>query len=367
MSAKYVTKSFQKKIQPYLTTFNDAQKEQFYSDADSVVQELVSMGKDSKEVLWVMQSIGLYLYGNSGKNFYVDYQRIPLSHNIVLWTIQPPGGGCVHIFQTPEGKLLIDTGYGVNHHDWVITLGNLGLGDFSDVKHVLCTHGDCDHVGMTGFMPVAPLVHPITKQLLDNGSRIYASSNNLQLLQRVYTTTINTFSQMTLPKEYHLCKTEPVKMRGIFPVIDEVNFAGLHFEVWQSLGGHLAGQIFFYEPTECLLFTSDAILNFATLTRPRLIFGSIPDYLITSVNINSEIARQERSELTKLAQELNAELRPNGKHIRLCCGHGAVSVFDDKGNMTVEDPVIHYSRRKHTEKIHNILSNISWFIKRRTV
>ncbi|MDD2470593.1 MAG: hypothetical protein PHY67_01970, partial [Methanocorpusculum sp.] len=115
MSAKYVTKSFQKKIQPYLTTFNDAQKEQFYSDADSVVQELVSMGKDSKEVLWVMQSIGLYLYGNSGKNFYVDYQRIPLSHNIVLWTIQPPGGGCVHIFQTPEGKLLIDTGYGVNH------------------------------------------------------------------------------------------------------------------------------------------------------------------------------------------------------------------------------------------------------------
>jgi len=367
MSEKYVTKSFQKKILPYLTTFNDAEKKQFYLDADSVVQELASMGKEPAEVLWVMQSIGLYLYGNSGKNFYADYQKILLSNNIVLWTIQPPGGGCIHLFQTPEGKLLIDTGYGVNHRDWEITIGDLGLGDFSDVKHVLCTHGDADHVGMTGFMPVAPLVHPITKQLLEAGSRIFASANKLQLLQRVYTTTINTFSQMTLPKEYILCKTEPKKMRGIFPVIDEVDFAGLHFEVWESLGGHLAGQIFFYEPVEGLLFTSDAILNFATLTRSRLIFGSIPDYLITSVNINSEIARHERSELSKLAQELDAELKPQGKRLRLCCGHGAVSVFDDNGNMVVIDQVIHYSRRKYTEKIHNIVSDISWFIKKRTL
>ncbi len=162
---------------------------------------------------------------------------------------------------------------------------------------------------MTGLLPVPPFVHPITKELLENGSRSFASTNNLLLLEHVYTTTVNTFSQLAYPTEYRLSKTEPLGMRGIFPIIDEINFAGLRFEVWQSLGGHLAGQLFFYEPEAGLLFTSDAILNFATLTPWRLTYGSIPDYLITSVNINREVGRYERAELMKLAVELDAELR----------------------------------------------------------
>lgn len=367
MSAKYVTGSFQKKVTPYLTTFNDAEKKQFYLDADAAVQEFVSMGKDPKQVIWVMQSIGLYLYGNSGKNFYVDYQKIILSDTCVLWSMQPPGGGCVHLFQTPGGKLLIDAGYGVNFFDWQKTLSAFGLGNFSDVKHVLCTHGDADHVGMTGLLPVPPFVHPITKELLENGSRSFASTNNLLLLEHVYTTTVNTFSQMAYPTEYRLSKTEPLGMRGIFPIIDEINFAGLRFEVWQSLGGHLAGQLFFYEPEAGLLFTSDAILNFATLTPWRLTYGSIPDYLITSVNINRELGRYERAKLMKLAVELDAELRKKGQRLRLCCGHGAVSVLDEKGGLTVIDPMVHYSPRKYTEGLHNIIAKISWFIRRRLI
>lgn len=367
MSKKYVTKSFQNKIMPYLTTFDDAEKKQFYDDADLAVQELVSFGKDHKEVLWIMQSIGLYLYGNSGKNFYVDYQKISLSDDCVLWTMQPPGGGCVHLFQTPEGKLLIDAGYGVNYDDWVRTLSTFSLGDFSDVKHVLCTHGDADHVGMTGLLPVPPFVHPITQDLLDHGSRTFASTNNLLLLERVYTTTVNIFSQLAFPKEYILSKTEPLRMRGIFPVIDEISFASLNFEVWESLGGHLAGQLFFYEPEEGLLFTSDAILNFATLTPWRLRYGSIPDYLINSVNIDSALARHERGELMKLAVELDTELRKKGKRIRLCCGHGAVSAIDVHGDLEVIDPVVHYSPRKFTEGLHDLIAKISWFVKRRLI
>lgn len=367
MSAKYVTGSFQKKVMPYLTTFNDAEKKQFYLDADAAVQELVSMGKDPKQVLWVMQSIGLYLYGNSGKNFYVDYQKIVLSDTCVLWSMQPPGGGCVHLFQTSEGKLLIDAGYGVNYPDWLKTLSAFDLGDFSDVRHVLCTHGDADHVGMTGLLPVPPFVHPVTKEILENGTRSFVSTNDLLLLEHVSTTTVNTFSQLALPKEYLLSKTEPLGMRGIFPVIDEISFAGLRFEVWESLGGHLAGQLFYYEPEVGLLFTSDAILNFATLTPWRLTYGSIPDYLITSVNMNRELGRYERNELMKLAAELDTELKKKGKRLRLCCGHGAVSVLDEKGGLTVIDPGVHYSPRRYTEGLHKIIAKIAWFIRRRLV
>ena len=167
---------------------------------------------------------------------------------------------------------------------------------------------------------------------------------------------------------YLLSKTEPVKQRGIFSVIDAVDFAGLHFEVLESKGGHLAGQLFFYEENEGLLFTSDCLINPATITKPRRIFGAIPNYLITSANINSKLAVEERKALVSAAKELDAELKQKGKRLRLCCGHGAVSVFDEAGTMAVEDPVMHYARRgAFSEMVHQKLMQLSWLVRKMTL
>lgn len=363
---KYITDSYRKKILPYLATLPKEKLEKYFADTEETIKELVMrLGKKPKEVKWIVQSIGLYLYGNKGRNFYVDYQRIPLTDDITLWTIQPPGGGCLHIFQTPQGKLMIDAGYGVNYDDWMLMLARLGLCSFDDLQYLCITHGDADHVGMAGFMDCPVFMHPTTKKLLDDGSRGFAAVNNYKNLVRTYTLNINTISQLNMPKNIVLAKTEPLFYRGGFPVIDEIDFAGIHLEVWESRGGHLAGQVFYYAPAFGLLFTSDAILNFASLTRPRMIFGAIPDYLITSVNINSRIATEERNELQVLARELDADLRREGKQIRLACGHGAVSTFGEDGSMKITDPVIHTAYRgKAAEKVHRWFVNLSWMIKR---
>ncbi|HJJ47536.1 MAG TPA: MBL fold metallo-hydrolase [Methanocorpusculum sp.] len=366
---KYITPSYKKKILPYLTTLSKEKLEQYFRDTEETIQELVTrLGKRPKEVKWIVQSIGLYLYGNKGRNFYADCQKIQLSKEITLWTLQPPGGGCLHIFQTPKGKLMIDAGYGVNYDDWVMTLVRLGLGSFDDVKMLLITHGDADHVGMAGFMPCPAYMHPVTKELLQSGSRGFAAVNNFKKLVRTYTLNINTISQINIPEDIILAKTVPLFSRGAFPVIDTIDFAGLHFEVIESRGGHLAGQLFYYEPKFGLLFTSDAILNMASLSRPRLIFGAIPDYLITSVNINSRLATEERTDLFALAKELDAELKKSGRFIRLVCGHGAVSTFDAEGKLAVTDPVVHIAnRRRGTEKLHGLFTAVRWGILRKTV
>ncbi|MDO5846643.1 MAG: MBL fold metallo-hydrolase, partial [Methanocorpusculum sp.] len=350
----YLTPSYQKKILPYLTSLDDIGKKKYFQDTETAVEELVKkLGKNPKDALWVVQSIGLYLYGNSGKNFYVDYQKIQLNPDITLWTLQPPAGGCIHLFQTPIGKLLIDCGYGMNYADWLSALKDLGLGSFDDVKLILCTHGDADHIGMAGLISAPAYMHPTTKKLLDDGSRGFAAVNEYKDLVRTYTFNINTISKLSAPSDILLSKTEPFRMRGAFPVIDTIDFAGMHFEVWESMGGHLAGQLFYYEPSFGLLFTSDCILNIASITMPRKIFGAIPDYLITSVNINSKLATWERGELMKLAKELDAELREDGKRLRLACGHGAVSTYDENNEMAVTDSVAHYARRgKISEKVH---------------
>ena len=65
--------------------------------------------------------------------------------------------------------------------------------------------------------------------------------------------------------------------------------------------------------------------------------------MIGSVNVDSEIARTERKELTRLAVELDAELKKNGKYLLICCGHGAVSKIDENGNLVPASELIHYS------------------------
>ncbi|MCZ0861533.1 MBL fold metallo-hydrolase [Methanocorpusculum sp. MG] len=339
----YIDETFQQRIRPYIEILNDDEAEKYFAEAETAVEQLASIGKDPKEVLQIMENIGLYLSENSGENFTADYQKIQLSEGRELWSIQLPGGGNINLFRTPDGDMVLDTGYGCCYYDVERMLHTLGIDGFAHVKKVICTHADADHCGAAGFLPVTPLMHPVTKQILDAGTRGFGSSTNNEDLERAYTTTINTFSKMNIPEQVDLCKTERKQMHGLFPVIDEVEFGGMHFEIWESLGGHIAGQLFLYEKNEGLLFTSDALINFASMTKVRKNYCSIADYLVTSVNVNSDIARIERHELMRIAKEIDAELKEKGKRLLLCCGHGAVSMLDDTGNMISACEPIHYT------------------------
>ena len=239
--------------------------------------------------------------------------------------------------------MVLDTGYGCFFNDCDKMLEKVGVDGFFDTIVVICTHADADHCGAAGYFKMMPLMHPTCKAILDAGTRNYGSVNNLDLLEKFYTTSINTMSRMNVPDKVIECGTEPIGMRGLFPIIEKISFAGMEFEVWESLGGHIAGQLLLFEPNLGMLFTSDAFINFATLSKERADYCSIADSMIGSVNVDSEIARTERKELTRLAVELDAELKKNGKYLLICCGHGAVSKIDENGNLVPASELIHYS------------------------
>lgn len=340
--APYIDDAYQQRIRPYITSLNDEEAKTYFADVEHAVGQLAALGKDPKEVLAITENIGRYLTENSGPNFTADYQILPLARG-ELWAIQLPGGGNIYLIRLPEGDMVIDTSYGCCYHDAETMLRTLGINGFTNVKTVVCTHADADHCGASGYLPVPPLMHPVTKQILDAGTRGFGSATRHEDLERAYTTTINTFSGMHLTKNPALCATEPRGMHGLFPIIDDLSFGGLTFEIWESLGGHIAGQIFLYEKTEGLLFTGDALLNFDTMTKARRDYCSIADYLVTSVNVNSTIARTERHELMRIARELNEELRRSGKKLRIACGHGAVSLLTDAGTLTSAGEHHHYA------------------------
>ncbi|HJJ29519.1 MAG TPA: MBL fold metallo-hydrolase [Methanocorpusculum sp.] len=336
---------FLTRIAPYIEPLTDEERAEYIADGEKAIQIRMKDGMAPKDYLQLVEYIGLYLGKTTGKGFDSHYQKIMLAGSKTLLVIQLPGGGNLNVFLTPVGKMVLDTGYGCYYKDCEQMLKTIGAGDFSDVKFVVCTHGDADHCGAAGHFSVTPVMHPVTKALLESGTRCYASPNGLEILEKFYTTTINTYSRMYVPKTVSFCKTEPIKKQGLFSVIDEFTFAEMRFEVWSSLGGHIAGQIFLYEPDEGLLFTSDALLNFATLTKERADYSSIADSMIGSVNVNSDIARIERRELMRIAKELDSELKLTGRRLLICCGHGAVSILDKDGMLAPYSEPLYYSAK----------------------
>ena len=344
MTTEYFTREFMAKMALYLSPLNKKEFNEYVKEGEEAIRIREPQGISPEKYLELVKGIGDYLGANTGKNFTSDYQKIPLTANITFYSFQLPGGGNLNIFDAgKDGKMVLDTGYGCFYHDCDKMLEKVGVDGFFDTRVVICTHADADHCGASGYFSTMPLMHPTCKAILDAGTRNYGSVNNLDLLEKFYTTSINTMSRMNVPDKVIECGTEPIGMRGLFPIIEKISFAGMEFEVWESLGGHIAGQLLLFEPNLGMLFTSDAFINFATLSKERADYCSIADSMIGSVNVDSEIARTERKELTRLAVELDAELKKNGKYLLICCGHGAVSKIDENGNLVPASELIHYS------------------------
>ena len=96
----------------------------------------------------------------------------------------------------------------------------------------------------------------------------------------------------------------------------------------QGLGGHMHGEIFYLCPEEGLLFPEDAMINFKSLSPDRTEYNVLADYLMTSVNVDSKLAREERNALLSLISEIDEKLAEKDKKCLICCGHGSISVLE---------------------------------------
>lgn len=112
-------------------------------------------------------------------------------------------------------------------------------------------------------------------------------------------------------------------------VIALIHIGDLELEVLEGLGGHTYGQIYLYSQKKGLLFAADSVINFSSLTRERADYHSLAAFLVTSVNVDSDLAKKERQALLELASETDTVLSPEGKRCLICGGHGAISVVEE--------------------------------------
>jgi glyoxylase-like metal-dependent hydrolase (beta-lactamase superfamily II)/uncharacterized protein with ACT and thioredoxin-like domain len=322
------------KLRYYLGNAEDDFLMKFLHDINHIAQELSNLRKDPVEVFENILKVGDTLKRTSGEGFYADIQRVRVKDNIELFCFQLPCGGNIYLFDTPDEKFMIDTGYGIYHQDVVNMLQHYGLGDLSLIKRIYITHADADHCGAAGYFSAPSYLNQETLKITRETSRAYGSSNQGCILEEVYTKMINLFSRFTPPSDVILfpdisAQDRETDKRGAFPVIARFKIGSLEFEALQGLGGHMHGEVFYLCPEEGLFFPQDAVINFRSLSPERTEYNILADYLMTSVNVDSNLAREERSAIISLILDLNNMLVQKGKKCLICCGHGSMSVMEN--------------------------------------
>ncbi len=315
------------------------------NDINHIVQELTRLGEDPKRVFESILLTGNTLKDTSGDKFYADIQKLDLSNNAVLYCIQPPCGGNIYVINVQEEMVIIDSGYGIYHPDLLSLFQNCGI-NLKNLKGIYISHADADHCGAAGFYNVKSFMHKGTLDIIEEANRAYGSNAEECILEEVYTRLINMFSKFNPPVNVEVFPEEIIKTRGPFPVIQSFKVGDLQFEVLESLGGHLHGQVFFMCFDEGLLFTGDSLINFNSLSEDRKRYNLLAKDLMTSVNVHGKMAQKERKALIELASKINEEISIKNKKCLVCSGHGAISLLSG-------DKLETYGQLNHLKKNKN--------------
>ena len=306
----------------------------FLAGTNHIVQELMDRGNDPRQVFDSVLATGRTMKATTGEHFYADIQKFPVSDSVDLYCFQLPCGGNIFVLNTVDESLMIDTGYGIYHRDVMAMLTSCGLGDKGRFKRLVITHADADHCGAGGFFDAPTLMHEGTLAIIQTNNRAYGSRSEHSVLEAFYTKMINLFSQFSASSRIECFAGPDGKARGIFPCLGTVRIGDLTLEVLDGLGGHTYGQIFLYSEEYGLLFAADSVINFASLTAERAAYSSLAAFLVTSVNVDSELAKKERRALLELAAQTDKSSSETGRRCLICGGHGAVSVLDGEKLVT---------------------------------
>ena len=325
----------------------------FLADINHIVQELMDRGNDPRKVFESVLLTGQTLSATTKASFYADIQQFRITGHVTLFCFQTPCGGNIFLISSDDEKVLIDTGYGIYHPDVMLMLSRYWLGDEHKVSRIIVTHADADHCGAAGYFSVPVFMHEGTLAIIKKNNRAFGSRREHSVLEEFYTKMINLFSKFNSPHKVQCFTNQPVSIRGIFPVLGYVTIGDLELEVLEGLGGHTCGQIYLFSKEHGLIFTADSVINFASLTRERADYSSLAAFLVTSVNVDSDLAKKERKALIQLASETDKTLITTGKRCLICGGHGAVSVLEGNqlvayGNIERYSPTVHDSGVKKT-------------------
>lgn len=261
-----------------------------------------------------------------GKNFSVR-ELLPLQFgdNIQLFTFRLPTGGNIFVFHHHDKITMFDAGYGLYYQDIKVLFTSMGI-EPCNVRRIFISHADADHIGSAGYFAkefgTEVFMHPNCKGIIDNENRAYSVNTKPSKLNKHFTVLVNRFTKCRYPEKVSFFATSAFDKVGAFNVIDTFPVGNSEFQVLESHGGHIPGQVFFLNREHGLFFTCDYLINVDSLSDEEKDYMRLPKYLMTSTNTNSQVFKDETGYLMDVVFLLDKELKRQGKFVLIFPGHG---------------------------------------------
>ncbi|MDO5824781.1 MAG: hypothetical protein Q4Q22_00185 [Methanosphaera sp.] len=311
----------------------------FYHNFAGMMQKTLSLSQketdiflnNSNKILQILEDknenyFKTFNYIRKFAEFTVDYKdeqfnpRIShkiIADNINLYLIEPPCGSNTYIIECDGELLFIDSGFAC-YEDEMKQFFHVLFPDFDNMnKQIVITHADMDHVGITDIFDD---IH-VSENTFINFKREHEGKKNFREenpLHEPYIKLDRIISRYNPP--------ELTKLRIIgnktndeeFERIGEFKFNELFFDVYESNGGHLKGEIILVEKEKKIVFTGDIFVNVKGFTKEQYDFNLLAPYLMGSVNTDSSKAAACRKILLNKCEDY-----------LLCPGHGTWVQNDD--------------------------------------
>jgi glyoxylase-like metal-dependent hydrolase (beta-lactamase superfamily II) len=264
--------------------------------------------------------------GNTGDKFVLrEMEPIDLG-GAELLGFRLPTSENVYLVRHGDELTMIDAGHGIYFADLTRCWERMGL-DPSRIRRILATHPDTDHIGAAGYFEEAygteVWMHPAGDEIISQMNRGLGAPEKIRKLNRYYTRLSVAFTACRFPGHPRHFETGDLGCAGAFRIADVVLAGPLRFEVLESRGGHVRGQVFLLERKAGLLFTSDYLLNTGSLSPDERSQLGIYRSMVINPNDDPALYRDECADLLSLATDVARGLPPaQGRRISILPGHG---------------------------------------------
>ncbi len=269
-----------------------------------------------------------------GKRFAViEMPPLQVSERVRLFGFRLPTSENIYVFQHNGELTMIDGGYGI-YYDDIKKLFKKKSWNPEALKRIFVTHADADHAGTTGYFAAEfrtkVYMHPAGREVIAGDNRACGLSGKLSNLNKFYTRLVNRFTNCRFPAQPAYFSLSAVDREGAFDVIDIFFIGDLEFEVLESHGGHIPGNVFFLNKEYGLLFTADYLLNLKSLTAENKDTLNVYKYLLINPNSNGPVFKKEMTELQALLEGIHKKLLKQGRAARIFPGHGEYYPLEPK-------------------------------------
>lgn len=264
--------------------------------------------------------------GRTGEKFTCREQApIQVSDQVQLRTFILPTGGNIYLLSADTESIMLDCGYGLYYRDFRRYCQEHGVRP-ERISTIYLSHPDADHAGMSGYFQedygTSVFLHSKGLSAIEQDNRAWGSNSPLVRLNGLFTRLVNAFTRFRPPKQVKFYREQPIGKAGALNVIDRIQFRDVTVEVLEGLGGHVPSQVYFLIAEQGMLFSSDYLLNLDSLSTEDRELLTIPRFLMTSTNADSDTFRSEMKALEKLILDIDERLKSQKRFARVFPGHG---------------------------------------------